>query len=84
MRVAMSRAREVTSPETRAGTIDTSRMPSRCMFSATGQVTVSWRSLRATITDTSQASRTRRSSTQGRPCIARQALSTSAREFTLA
>ncbi len=53
-------------------------MPSRWRFSATGQVTDSARSLRATITETSQASATRFSSTQGCPPIARNADSTSA------
>ena len=42
---------------TRAGTIDTSRMPSRCRFSATGHVDVSPSSVRATTTETSAAER---------------------------
>ena len=72
-RVAMSRAlRPQAAAATRAGTIETSRMPSRCRFSATGQVAVSPRSLRATITDTSQRER-RRSCSSTHGCAAHRA-----------
>jgi hypothetical protein len=49
----------------RAGTVVLARMPSRCTFSPTGKVTDAPSSVRATTTEISRASASRRSSTHG-------------------